>query len=113
VAQEGDGCGVHIQISGGIEMAIQFGEEVTYEMKRVDLAKEAAAAAKRAKHNLRWIEKHPDRIDQSKKEDMVAYLKMMVRFSKEEKKNDRRPGRSIIRLMHKFSLPHRREARNG
>lgn len=52
-----------------------------------ELVAEARAAGKNARHNLRWMEKHPDRIDQSKSAEMEAYLRRMIRFSKEEMKS--------------------------
>jgi len=66
-------------------------------MNRVELIEGARTAAKHAKHNLRWIEKHPDRIDPSKREDMVAYLNRMIRFAEAEKKNARLAGLTRLR----------------
>ena len=63
-------------------------------MDRHALAREAEAAARRARHNLRWIRKHPDRIDPAKRADMEAYLRKMIRFAREEKRNARRAGRT-------------------
>lgn len=67
-------------------------------MDRQALAREAEAAARRARHNLEWIRKHPDRIDPAKRADMEAYLERMIRFAEEEKRNARRAGRTS-RLM--------------
>lgn len=63
-------------------------------MDRQTLAREAEAAARRARHNLEWIRKHPDRIDPAKRADMEAYLKRMIRFAREEKRNARLAGRT-------------------
>ncbi|REK54747.1 MAG: hypothetical protein C6W55_10480 [Thermobacillus sp.] len=67
-------------------------------MDRQALAREAEAAARRARHNLRWIRKHPDRIDQAKLADMEAYLERMIRFAEEEKRNARRAGRTFWKM---------------
>lgn len=69
-------------------------------MDRHVLAHEAAAAARRARHNLEWIRKHPDRIDPAKRADMEAYLRKLIRFAREEKRNARRAGRTsrLVRL---------------
>ncbi|MEF2247718.1 hypothetical protein [Paenibacillus sp. IITD108] len=63
-------------------------------MSREQLVAEALAAGQAAKHNLRWMDKHPDRFDQSKREDMKEYLNNMIRFSKVEMKNARLAGRT-------------------
>ncbi len=71
-------------------------------MSREQLAAEALAAGQAARHNLRWMEKHPERIDQSKRVEMEQYLNSMIRFSKEEMKNARRAGRTSLRNRLKF-----------
>jgi hypothetical protein len=63
-------------------------------LDRQTLAREAEAAARRARHNLEWIRKHPDRIDPAKRADMEAYLRKLIRFAREEKRNARRAGRT-------------------
>lgn len=67
-------------------------------MSREELASDALAAGQAAKHNLEWMDKHPDRIDQSKREDMQEYLNGMIRFSEEEIKNARLAGRAGLRV---------------
>jgi len=62
-------------------------------LDRQALVREAEEAARRARHNLRWIRKHPDRIDPEKRADMEAYLRKLIRFAREEKRNARRAGR--------------------
>ncbi len=71
-------------------------------LSREQLAAEALAAGQAAKHNLRWMDKHPERFDQSKRECMRKYLKSMIRFSKEEMKNARLAGRTSFRNHLKF-----------
>lgn len=66
-------------------------------MNRLTIIAEAHAAGRAAKHNLKWIRKHPDRIDASKRKYMEAYLRMMIRFAKKEMKNARRAGRAQLR----------------
>lgn len=66
-------------------------------MSRQQLIQEALRVAVNARHNLLWMERHPDRYDQSKKADMQAYLRKMRRFAKEEIKNARRAGRTSLR----------------
>lgn len=66
-------------------------------MSREQLAAEALEAGRAAEHNLRWMQKHPDRFDQRKKHDMETYLHMMLQFSKEEMKNARLAGRTSLR----------------
>lgn len=63
-------------------------------MSRERLAEEALRAARNAEHNLRWMDKHPDRYDPAKKLEMQAYLHSMKRFAAIEMKNARRPGRA-------------------
>lgn len=81
-------------------------------MPREVLAAEALAAGRAAIHNLKWMKRHPERFDQSKKHDMETYLYMMIKFSKEEKKNARRLGRTSLksRLRNLFAsiIPQRR-----
>jgi hypothetical protein len=66
-------------------------------LDRKALIKEAEFVARAAKHNLRWIQKQPDRINQEKRADMEAYLRMMIRFARVEKKNARRAGRTSVK----------------
>ena len=86
-------------------------------MDRQTLAREAEAAARRARHNLEWIRKHPDRIDPAKRADMEAYLRKLIRFAREEKRNARRAGRTsrIVRFenMLSFIIPRLVGAREG
>ncbi|RJX40908.1 hypothetical protein D3P09_02495 [Paenibacillus pinisoli] len=63
-------------------------------MLREQLADEARRAGRNAEHNLKWMEKHPDRFDPSKKLEMQAYLHSMIRFARIEIKNARRAGRT-------------------
>lgn len=69
-------------------------------LDRLALAREAEAAARRARHNLRWIRRNPDKVDQAKRADMEAYLKRLIRFAREEKRNARLAGRTsrLVRL---------------
>ncbi|ALS27159.1 hypothetical protein IJ21_17580 [Paenibacillus sp. 32O-W] len=66
-------------------------------MNRETLVREAEMAARNAKHNLRWIRRNPEKIDPTKRADMEAYLRAMIRFAREEKKNARRAGRTSLR----------------
>lgn len=66
-------------------------------MSRDQLEAEALIAGRAAVHNLKWMKKHPERFDQSKKHDMETYLYMMIHFSKEEIKNAHRPGWTSLR----------------
>lgn len=68
-------------------------------MDRDQLVVEARAAGQAARHNLEWLDKHPERFDQSKKEEMQSYLHMLINFSENEQKNARRLGRT------RFSTP--------
>ncbi|MHA6484509.1 hypothetical protein ACX1C1_21665 [Paenibacillus sp. strain BS8-2] len=63
-------------------------------MSREKLVEEASQAARNADHNLKWMDKHPERFDPSKKLEMQAYLHSMKRFAAVETKNARRPGRA-------------------
>jgi hypothetical protein len=65
-------------------------------MPRELLVIEARAAAAAAKHNLAWMDKHPDRYDQAKAKDMRKYLKLMLHFSKMEIKNTRSAKRASV-----------------
>ncbi len=71
-------------------------------MSREQLAAEALAAGQAARHNLKWMDKHPDRIDQSKRKEMKEYLNSMIRFSKMEIKNTRSAKRASLRNRLKF-----------
>lgn len=66
-------------------------------MSRNLLIADALAAGKAAKHNLEWMAKHPERIDQNKRLDMEDYLNMMIVFSEIEIRNARRSGRTSLR----------------
>lgn len=63
-------------------------------MSREQLAAEALEVAKAAEHNMWWIWNHPDRVDQSKVDDMIAYLQRMHHLARMEMKNARRAGRT-------------------
>jgi|GEM_PF-2122152 len=65
-------------------------------MPRELLVMEARAAAASAKHNLKWMDKHPERFDQTKAKDMRKYLKLMIHFSKMEIKNTRSAKRASV-----------------
>lgn len=58
------------------------------------LVEEARAAGERARHNLKWIQRHPERIDEAKRADAEEYLNRMIRFAEEERKSARRAGRT-------------------
>ncbi|MBJ6362134.1 hypothetical protein ACFOQM_12610 [Paenibacillus sp. GCM10012307] len=62
-------------------------------MNREELARQARVAGAAAMHNLRWMNRYPERINQAKKADMIAYLNMLIAFSRQESRNTRRPGR--------------------
>lgn len=66
-------------------------------MTREQLVAEAVAVGQAAEHNLRWMKKHPERYDAELKEDMEAYLNMLIRFAKDEMKNARLAGRTPLR----------------
>ncbi|MFD2116385.1 hypothetical protein ACFSTH_08130 [Paenibacillus yanchengensis] len=66
-------------------------------MSREQLAADALAAGQAAKHNLRWMDKHPERVNQNKRDGMEVYLNNMIRFSEIEMKNARRAGRASLR----------------
>jgi len=86
-------------------------------LSREQLAAQALAAGQAAKHNLRWMDKHPERFDQSKREDMKKYLNSMIRFSKAEMRNARLAGRTSLRKHLKFLvksiLPYQQLERKG
>lgn len=63
-------------------------------MPRELLVMEAREAAAAAKHNLKWMDKHPERYDQAKAKEMRKYLKLMIHFSKMEIKNTRSAKRA-------------------
>jgi len=65
-------------------------------MPRELLISEARAAGQAAKKNLAWMEKHPDRYDQSKSDAMRDYLQMLIEFSKREQKNTRSAKRALV-----------------
>lgn len=65
-------------------------------MPREQLVMEAKAAAAAAKHNLKWMDKHPDRYDQAKRADMQQYLRMLINFAKNEQKNTRSAKRASV-----------------
>lgn len=65
-------------------------------MSRESLVEDARRAGEAARHNLKWMDKHPDRFEQSKKEDMQAYLHMLIRFSENEQKNTRFAERASV-----------------
>lgn len=65
-------------------------------MSRNQLILEARAAGQAAKHNLAWMDKHPERFEGCKKEDMQQYLHMLIRFSKNEQKNTRSAKRASL-----------------
>lgn len=73
-------------------------------MSRDQLIAEARAAGQAARHNLRFIQNNPDKVDQSKLPDMEEYLRMLIRFEAYEKKNARRLGRTSLRSRLKFLL---------
>ncbi|WP_274363735.1 hypothetical protein [Paenibacillus thermotolerans] len=80
-------------------------------MSRDKLIADALEAAKHARHNLKWILNNPEKIDESKREDMVAHLQRMIRFADIEMKNARRAGRTSLRTrlrtsLFAFILPH-------
>ncbi|WP_127580947.1 hypothetical protein [Paenibacillus koleovorans] len=66
-------------------------------MSEKQLIEQARQAAKNAKHNLKWIRDHPERIMPGKKVAMVQHLEILISFSKEERKNARRAGRTRLR----------------
>ena len=65
-------------------------------MPREQMIKDAVKAGQAAKHNLKWMDKHPERFDGSKKEDMQSYLHMLINFSKNEQKNTRSAKRASL-----------------
>lgn len=65
-------------------------------MPREQLVSEARQAARAARHNLKWMDKHPDRYDEKKKKDMQQYLNMLIKFAKEDKKNTRFAERASV-----------------
>jgi len=65
-------------------------------MPRELLIAEARQAGQAAKHNLAWMDKHPDRFEQSKADDMRKYLEMLIAFSKNEQKNTRSAKRALV-----------------
>lgn len=65
-------------------------------MPREILIAEARAAGQAARKNLAWMDKHPDRFDQSKADDMRDYLHMLIAFSKNEQKNTRSAKRALV-----------------
>lgn len=65
-------------------------------MPREELAIQASAVLKSAKQKLKWMDKHPDRYDQSKKKDMQQYLNMLIKYAKEDKKNTRSAKRAAV-----------------
>ena len=73
-------------------------------MSREQLVEEAIRVAKAAEHNIRWIWENPDRIDLTKRDDMMAYLCKMRRFAKQEMKNARRAGRTLRRTRYHTSF---------
>lgn len=66
-------------------------------MSRDQLVADACAAGKAAKHNLRFIRRNPEKVDQSKVMDMKAYLEMIINAAENEMKNARRLGRTSLR----------------
>ncbi|HIW32676.1 MAG TPA: hypothetical protein IAA29_07805 [Candidatus Paenibacillus intestinavium] len=65
-------------------------------MPREQLIQDAVKAGQAAKHNLAWMDKHPERFDGSKKEGMQSYLHMLINFSKNEQKNTRSAKRASV-----------------
>ncbi|MDQ6418699.1 hypothetical protein RB620_04530 [Paenibacillus sp. LHD-117] len=58
---------------------------------------DAVMAGQAAKHNLKIVRRHPERMVPGKRQSQEAYLKMLIRFTKEEKKNARRQGRTSLK----------------
>lgn len=63
-------------------------------MKLERLEVEALQAAACAKHNLKLIRKHPEKLKPGSHQRAEAYLKLMIRFAKYETKRSR-PGRRL------------------
>lgn len=61
-------------------------------MDRQSIIHEAQHAGQAATHNLKWMEKHPDRVNQRVAARNKAYLQLMQHYAREEKKNARRVG---------------------
>ncbi|CAH1190368.1 hypothetical protein PAECIP111893_00297 [Paenibacillus plantiphilus] len=66
-------------------------------MSRDKLIAEARAAGRAARHNLRFIQSNPDKVDQSKMPSMEAYLQMLIRFEAYEKQNAQLAGWTPLR----------------
>ncbi|HLT41987.1 MAG TPA: hypothetical protein VKZ95_04715 [Sphingobacteriaceae bacterium] len=65
-------------------------------MPRELLVAEARAAGQAAKKNLAWMDKHPERYDQTKANNMREYLHMLIKFSENEQKNTRSAKRALV-----------------
>lgn len=65
-------------------------------MPRELLAGDASAVAKSAKSKLKWMDKHPDRYDRTKEDNMRQYLHMLITFAKNEQKNTRSAKRALV-----------------
>ncbi|WP_339321395.1 hypothetical protein [Paenibacillus sp. FSL W8-0194] len=64
-------------------------------MSREDLVKQAIEAGRNAKHNLKLIQKHPEKMIGGNTQNAAAYLNMMIDLAGKEMKNARRAGRAL------------------
>ena len=65
-------------------------------MSREDLVKQAIEAGRNAKHNLKLIQKHPEKMIGGNTQNAAAYLNMMIDLAGKEMKNARRAGRALL-----------------
>lgn len=71
-------------------------------MSREELAKVAESVVRNAEHNLRWLRKHPDRVDSRVYNELIEYLEGLVRKRKKAAISDRMKSLITLYLMRKF-----------
>lgn len=66
-------------------------------MSRDQLVAEARIAMQAARHNLKLLRKHPEKIIPGMRTHVEGQLLQLIEFAKWEKKNARRAGRASLR----------------
>lgn len=72
-------------------------------MPRELMIKEALLVANSAKYNLKLIKKYPEKMAPGSHGDAEVFLRNMIRFAKNEKKNSRPARRLHVVLMKKLN----------
>ncbi|XEC97010.1 hypothetical protein AB6A23_10985 [Paenibacillus tarimensis] len=67
-------------------------------MTREQMVEDARFCARAAKHNLKLLRKHPEKILPGEKVHVEGQLRQLIEFEKWEKKNARRRGRTSLRI---------------